>query len=112
MSVTNETPVAVSEKPVVLVTGTSTGIGLSVAVTAAMAGWRVIATVRRVGSDAELRSAAAVAGVDSDIDVRMLDTTHSAAAASLVAEVAETYGRLDAVVNNAGSGHVGTVEED
>jgi NAD(P)-dependent dehydrogenase (short-subunit alcohol dehydrogenase family) len=112
MSLSNENPVGVSPKPVVLVTGTSTGIGLSVAITAALAGWQVVATVRRPGSDEELRVAADVAGVASEIEVRMLDITDASAAASIVHDVARTYGRLDAVVNNAGAGHVGTVEED
>ena len=42
----------------------------------------------------------------------MLDITDEAASAALVAEVAASHGRLDAVVNNAGQGHVGTVEQD
>lgn len=101
-----------SPRPVVLVTGTSTGIGLAVATTAASAGWQVVATVRRAGSDAELLLAAENAAVADLIEVRMLDVTDAHACTATVADVVATYGRLDAVVNNAGSGHVGTVEED
>ncbi|MDF2443688.1 MAG: hypothetical protein JWR01_1891 [Subtercola sp.] len=99
-------------RPVVLVTGTSTGIGLATAVSAALAGWHVIATVRRAGSDAGLLAAADVAGVSDHVEVRMLDTTDPQAAAALVDDIAATHGRLDAVVNNAGQGHVGTLELD
>lgn len=101
-----------SSRPVVLVTGTSSGIGLSTAVAAALAGWHVVATVRRAGSDAELRTAADIAGVADDVEVRILDTTDAHAAAALVADIVATRGRLDAVVNNAGQGHVGTIEQD
>ncbi|WP_188678012.1 SDR family NAD(P)-dependent oxidoreductase [Subtercola lobariae] len=112
MSLTNENQAGRSTKPVVLVTGTSTGIGLAVAVTAAMAGWQVVATIRREGSDGELRTAADIAGVSSDIELRMLDITDAETSAATVNDIAQRYGRLDAVVNNAGSGHVGTVEDD
>ncbi|UFS59766.1 SDR family NAD(P)-dependent oxidoreductase [Subtercola endophyticus] len=101
-----------AQRPVALVTGTSTGIGLATAVAAAQAGFQVVATVRRAGSEAELLTTAEAYGVADRVAVRMLDTTDAAAAESLVNDVAAQYGRLDAVVNNAGSGHVGTVEED
>ncbi|RFA11579.1 short-chain dehydrogenase [Subtercola boreus] len=107
-----ESPRPASARPVALVTGTSTGIGLATAVSAALAGWHVVATVRRAGSDVDLLTAAEVAGVSSHVEVRMLDITDPQAAAALVDDVAATHGRLDAVVNNAGSGHVGTLELD
>ncbi|RFA09834.1 short-chain dehydrogenase [Subtercola boreus] len=107
-----DSPETPSARPVVLVTGTSTGIGLATAVSAALAGWHVVATVRRAGSDAELLTAAAVAGVSEYLELRMLDITDPQASAALVDDIASTHGRLDAVVNNAGAGHVGTLELD
>ncbi|RFA19858.1 SDR family NAD(P)-dependent oxidoreductase [Subtercola boreus] len=97
---------------VVLVTGTSTGIGLHTAVAAALAGWQVVATVRREGSDVDLRAAVNDAGVGEHVEVRMLDITDPAAVTALVADVVAAHGHLDAVVNNAGQGHIGTVEQD
>jgi len=94
----------------VLVTGSSTGIGLATAVAAAQAGWRVVATMRDTSKSSALLKAAADAGVGDLVDVRPLDVTDADAAAACVADVVNTYGRLDAVINNAGAGNVGTLE--
>ncbi|MEU4226650.1 SDR family NAD(P)-dependent oxidoreductase [Nonomuraea sp. NPDC026600] len=85
---------------IVLITGTSSGIGLATAVTAAKAGFTVVATMRDPGRDGSLREAADHAGVT--LDVRRLDVTDAASIASCLQDVREAYGRLDAVVNNAG----------
>ncbi|MDF3301405.1 SDR family NAD(P)-dependent oxidoreductase [Streptomyces tropicalis] len=95
---------------VVLVTGTSSGIGLAAAVSAARAGWTVVATLRDPGRAGALRAAAAEAGVD--LDVRRLDVTDEASITSAVEGVLADHGRLDAVVNNAGAGHVATLENE
>ena len=93
---------------VVLITGTSSGIGLAVAVAAARSGWRVVATMRDTASAVRLKEAAADAGVE--LDIQALDVTHSHSIDSALAHVDLTYGRLDAVVNNAGVAALGTVE--
>lgn len=59
MSTAHTTPTA---PKTVLITGTSSGIGLAAAVAAAEAGWQVIATMRDTGKADPLRSAAAAAG--------------------------------------------------
>jgi NAD(P)-dependent dehydrogenase (short-subunit alcohol dehydrogenase family) len=84
----------------VLITGTSSGIGLATAVTAAQAGYAVIATMREPSRARELLDAAEAAGVT--VDVRGLDVTDSDSIEACIDGVKETYGRLDAVVNNAG----------
>ncbi|MEU7589584.1 SDR family NAD(P)-dependent oxidoreductase [Micromonospora sp. NPDC049230] len=96
----------------VLITGTSTGIGLEIALGCARAGWRTVATMRDVARADRLRDAAATAGVADLIDVRPLDVTDPDAVTGCVEDVIGAYGRLDAVVNNAGAGHVGTLEQD
>ncbi|MGW7317856.1 SDR family NAD(P)-dependent oxidoreductase [Streptomyces sp. NPDC054865] len=94
--------------PTVLITGTSSGIGLAVAIAAARAGWRTIATLRDTGRADALRRAAAEAGVE--VDIRQLDVVDERSVAAAVDGVIADHGRLDAVVNNAGAGHVGTLE--
>ncbi|MFF8264394.1 SDR family oxidoreductase [Streptomyces virginiae] len=92
----------------VLITGTSSGTGLAAAVAAARAGWRTVATLRDTGRADALREAAAEAGVE--IDIRRLDVVDEESVTAAVEGVIADYGRLDAVVNNAGAGHLGTLE--
>jgi NAD(P)-dependent dehydrogenase (short-subunit alcohol dehydrogenase family) len=98
------------DRNVVVVSGTSSGIGLQVALVAARAGRLVVATMRDVGREGALRSAAEAAGVTDSIVVRPMDVTDDASVDALVESVVAEYGRLDAVVNNAGAGHLGTLE--
>ena len=93
---------------VLLVTGTSSGIGLATAVAAARAGFRVVATLRDPGRAAALREAAEAAGVE--VDIEPLDVTDPRSVEACFDRIRSAYGRLDALVNNAGAGHLGTVE--
>ncbi|BFV61125.1 SDR family oxidoreductase [Kitasatospora sp. CMC57] len=90
----------------VLITGTSSGIGLATAVAAARNGWRVLATMRDTDKAGALLAAAEQAGVE--LEVRALDVTDPAS----VAAAFSGLDQLDAVVNNAGSGHLGTLEQE
>ncbi|MFE3548585.1 SDR family oxidoreductase [Streptomyces kronopolitis] len=108
MSATSSAPAA--SPKVVLVTGTSSGIGLAAAVAAAQAGWQVVATLRDPSRAGALRTAAAEAGVE--LDVRQLDVTDEASVATAISGVLADHGRLDAVINNAGAGHLGTLENE
>src|SRR3954464_2323706 len=97
---------AMSTERVVLITGTSTGIGLATAVRAARAGFRTVATLRDPARADRLREA----GVD--LDIRPLDVTDAASVRAAIEGVLADYGRLDVLVNNAGAGHVGTLEQE
>jgi len=94
----------------VIVTGASSGIGLASAVGAATAGWQVVATVRDLGRVEALTQAADAAAVT--LDVRHLDVTDEESVRTCVSGVVDTYGHLDALVNNAGAAHVSTLELD
>jgi NAD(P)-dependent dehydrogenase (short-subunit alcohol dehydrogenase family) len=93
---------------VLLITGTSSGIGLASAIAAARAGFSTVATARNLDRTEQLRAAADAAGVN--LDIRRLDVTDNASITETVRGVLDTYGQLDAVVNNAGVGSVGTLE--
>lgn len=97
-----------TSSPVLLITGTSSGIGLATAVAAARRGFRVIATMRDLAKAGRLRTAALDAGVE--LDIQRLDVTDEEAVAAELDRIRGAYGRLDALLNNAGAGHVGTVE--
>jgi NAD(P)-dependent dehydrogenase (short-subunit alcohol dehydrogenase family) len=92
--------------PTVLITGTSTGIGLETALAAADAGWTTVATMRDLSKAGALRER----GGGFPLDVRALDVTDHDAVSSVIADVVATHGTLDAVINNAGAGQVGTAE--
>jgi NAD(P)-dependent dehydrogenase (short-subunit alcohol dehydrogenase family) len=89
---------------VVLVTGSSSGIGRSTAELSAARGHRVFASARRVEDLAEISRPGVV-------DTLALDVTEPASIAGAVAEVLRRAGRLDALVNNAGYGQYGSVED-
>ena len=94
--------------PVVLITGTSSGIGLSSAIAAARHGFTTVATMRDLSKDGPLRAAAEAAGVE--LDVRRLDVVDEASVAGVIDGVVADHGSLDVLVNNAGRGFVGTIE--
>jgi NAD(P)-dependent dehydrogenase (short-subunit alcohol dehydrogenase family) len=93
--------------PVVLVTGTSTGVGAACVERLARSGWTVLAGVRRVVDGDALRER-----VDGDVRPLPLDVTDPAAverAAALVDEVCGAGG-LRGLVNNAGVATAGPFE--
>jgi NAD(P)-dependent dehydrogenase (short-subunit alcohol dehydrogenase family) len=96
----------------VLITGTSTGIGLVTAVALAARGWRVFATMRDLEKKGLLQQALEEAGVSDAVSVLQLDVTDAELIRSAVAStLAETGNKLDAVVHNAGVAAAGAMED-
>ena len=93
---------------IVLITGSSRGIGLATAVTLAQAGHSVVATLRDPSRADALLAAAEQRGVS--LDVQPLDVTDDIAVNKTVQYALERYGRIDVLVNNAGGGYLGTTE--
>lgn len=94
---------------VILVTGTSSGLGISIAVQAAQAGHTVYATMRNLGKREALDAAAAEAGVT--LKVLPLDVQDSASITAMVDQLIADEGRVDTLINNAGAGYVRTTEQ-
>ncbi len=92
----------------VVVTGTSSGMGMHAAVELARRGLDVVATLRDTSRADALRAEADAAGVT--LDIRQLDVTDHAAAATTLEAIAADHGGIGALVNNAGRGMVGTAE--
>ncbi len=110
MDPTSAVPPRPAGAPVVLVTGCSSGIGREVARRFAARGWRVAASMRRPEAGEALRQEAAQRGWSLStprLDVADGDSVEAAVSALL----AETGGRIDVLVNNAGYYCFGPVEE-
>ena len=90
----------------VLITGTSSGIGLETALAFARAGHHVFATMRNPAAAPDLQSIARADGLP--IDIRRLDVDSDD---SVQACFAGIPGPLDVLINNAGCGPYGSVED-
>lgn len=97
------------ESKVALVTGCSTGVGLHTAVRLAEAGFAVVATMRDLAKQQALLDAASAAGVA--VEVRKLDVTDQTSIDTAISGVLADHGRIDLLVNNAGAGFLGSVEQ-
>ena len=88
------------------ITGTSSGFGRAFAEHAIARGHRVVATARRVDVLADL-----VALAPDRVLAVELDVAVAGAAESAVRAAVGRFGRIDVVINNAGYGVVGALEE-
>jgi NAD(P)-dependent dehydrogenase (short-subunit alcohol dehydrogenase family) len=89
-----------------LVTGANSGFGRAFTTAAADAGDVVVATARRAGALDDM-----VAAHPDQVESVSLDVTDTQAIDRVVADVLARHGRIDVLVNNAGRGHVGALEE-
>ncbi|MEC5125537.1 oxidoreductase [Verrucomicrobiales bacterium BCK34] len=91
------------ESKVILVTGASSGIGKATAIALAEQGHRVSAGARRT----DLMNGLTASG----ISVHFLDLTDENSIEEWVADILKREGRIDVLVNNAGYGVYGSVED-
>ena len=88
-------------KPVALVTGASSGIGKAAALALVQAGFDVVGTSRNASRVAP----------HPGVTFLDLDVTSDGSVSTLVRGVIERLGRIDVLVNNAGTGAAGAAEE-
>ena len=89
-----------------LITGVSSGYGRALAEEALAAGNRVVGTVRSEQAKQAFEALDATRAFG-----RVLDVTDFASVEHVVADIEATVGPLDVLVNNAGYGHEGVMEE-
>jgi NAD(P)-dependent dehydrogenase (short-subunit alcohol dehydrogenase family) len=89
-----------------LITGTSRGFGREWAAAALARGDRVVGTARTTSSTDDL-----TAKYPDTFRTLQLDVTDRAAVFAAVGQAHDHFGELDIVVNNAGYGHFGMIEE-
>lgn len=91
-------------KKTVLITGTSSGFGKLAVKKFQSEGWNVIATMRSPDKEKELQQL-------KNVLLLHLDVTDKNSIKEAVAKGMKAFGRIDALVNNAGYGAFGLLEE-
>ncbi len=94
---------------VVLITGTSSGIGLATALTLGRAGHKVYATMRNPTKAPELGQTAAAEKLPIKISVMDVDSDSSVKEG--IESIRKDAGQIDVLVNNAGVERSGSIEE-
>jgi len=94
---------------VILVTGASTGVGLATAVALGRAGHDVVATMRNPAGSMELAEIAAKEKLS--VSIHAMDVDDDASVKKTISEILKQRGRIDVLVNNAGVGMMGPIEE-
>lgn len=95
-----------SASKTLLITGVSSGFGRALAQEALAKGHRVVGTVRTKQALLEFEALAS-----GEAAGRLLDVTHFDAIDGVVADIEETVGPIDVLINSAGYGHEGILEE-
>lgn len=90
-----------SDKPVVLITGASVGLGRAMALRFAQGGFRVVAIAR---GQARLDALAEDLGHLTEVLTVAVDAADPAAPSQVATLAMERFGRIDCLINNAGSG--------
>lgn len=90
-------------KKVVLITGASAGIGKETAILLAKNGYKVYGAARRVDKMNELKSLG--------ISTLVMDVTDDVSMTRGVNQIIQEEGRIDVLVNNAGFGSYGAIED-
>jgi len=95
-----------SHSKLILITGVSSGFGRALAREALAAGHQVVGTLRNAEAAQAFQALA-----PGRAHARLLDVTDFASIDAVVGEIEATLGLIDVLVNNAGYGHEGVMEE-
>lgn len=92
--------------PVWFITGCSTGFGRELAKLILSRGWNAVITARNIDQIKDIAE-----GYESTALVLPLDVNNKSQVLSAVSKAAETFGKIDVLVNNAGYGYFSSIEE-
>lgn len=96
---------------VAVVTGSSSGIGLETSLLLARSGFHTYATVRNIDRAHQLVDIVKKEKNKLPLEVLPLDITEDNSVKSTIDKILEESGRIDVVVNNAGYGLIGALED-
>jgi len=94
----------------VLITGCSSGVGLSLSILLGLNNFKVYATLRNLNGAQELEKAIKENNLSEKVLIRALDVCKAETIELVVKEIIQNEGRIDVLVNNAGYSLVGTIE--
>lgn len=89
-----------------LITGCSTGFGRELAIQVLQAGYKAAVTARNTADVADIVSDYPKTAIALALDVTKADQIHA-----VIKQVQKVFGRIDVLVNNAGIGYFGAIEE-
>ncbi|STX28883.1 retinol dehydrogenase [Legionella beliardensis] len=93
---------------VIVITGTSSGLGLSLAIKLAKQGHCVYATMRDLSKKGELVNASY--SQDAKLFIKSLNVSDTTSINTCINEIIKEQGRIDCLVNNAGMGFIKSTE--
>lgn len=99
----------INMEKVILITGTSSGIGLETAIMLAEQGHKVYATMRDLNKRSALENEAEKR--NAKLHVRQLDVQNEKSIQACVAEIIAQEHKIDVLINNAGAGFIKPMEQ-
>lgn len=99
----------INMEKVILITGTSSGIGLETAIMLAEQGHKVYATMRDLNKKSALENEAQ--NRNAKLHIRQLDVQNEKSIQACVDEIIAKEHRIDVLINNAGAGFIKPMEQ-
>lgn len=99
----------INMEKVILITGTSSGIGLETAIMLAEQGHKVYATMRDLNKKSALENEAQ--NRNAKLHIRQLDVQNEKSIQACVDEIIAKEHRIDVLINNAGAGFIRPMEQ-
>ena len=94
----------------VLVTGCSTGLGFTIALSFARQGWLTFASMRNLNCEGSQSLLSIAKKEKLSLKTVQLDVTKQSSIDAAINEILKTSGKIDVLVNNAGVGYYGPIE--